>query len=186
MRIGVAGRPGETLRRQPQVAAHQGDGVDEIGDGLSYSTLDHGVAFLQRVGGQGDPGKESQQDRRGAGDGQVDHWRRLHAQMGPHLLKSDLSCQRTEPFQDLRRVCRRVGAQQGWGAKAPCRIILETTAVVLSRGRQAAFDLRGGTPTASVGGATLTTPTCEPSAEGRSSSSILPTTQRPSSGCLAS
>ena len=29
LRIGVAGRPGETLRRQPQVAAHQGDGVDE-------------------------------------------------------------------------------------------------------------------------------------------------------------
>ena len=120
LRIGVAGRPGETLRRQPQVAAHQGDGVDEGRRRFvvpGRSTLDHGVAFLQRVGGQGDPGKESQQDRRGAGDGQVGPLALgLHAQMGPHLLKSDLQLPaQHEPFQDLRRVCRRVGAQQGLG-----------------------------------------------------------------------
>ena len=89
LRIGAGCR--RTLRRQPQVAPHQGNGLHEgrrrlvIPSGLA---LGHGVSFLQRVGGQSDPGEDSQQDGRGAGDGQVGPLALgFHAQVGPHLLK---------------------------------------------------------------------------------------------------
>ena len=47
------------------------------------------MMFLQGVGGQGGPGKETQQDGRGTGDGQVGPLALgFHAQMGPHLWNS--------------------------------------------------------------------------------------------------
>ena len=128
LRIGVAGRPGETLWRQPQVAPRQGDGVHEGRRRFvvpSSSAVGHGVAFLQRVGGQGGPGKEAQQDRRGAGDGPVGPLALgLHAQVGPHLLKGDLQLlAQDKPFQDLvgsadgsvhSRAC---GVKAPWGSR---------------------------------------------------------------------
>ena len=98
--------------------------------------LGHGVSFLQRVGGQCGPGEEPQQDRRGAGDGQVGPLALgLHAQVGPHLLKEpapylirgDLQLPaQDKPFQDLGRVRRWVGAQQGLGGEGALGIAVST------------------------------------------------------------
>ena len=42
----------------------------------------------------------------------------LHAQMRPHLLEGDLQLPaQHKPFQDLRRVRRRIGAEQGLGSE---------------------------------------------------------------------
>ena len=104
------------------MASHQGNGVHEgrrrlvIPSGLA---LGHRVSFLQRVGGQGDPGEDSQQDGRGAGDGQVGPLALgFQAQVGPHLLKGNFQLPaQDKPFQDLGRVRRGVGAQQGLGGE---------------------------------------------------------------------
>ena len=79
------------------------------------------MMLLQGVGGQGGPGEETQQDGRGAGDGQVGPLTLgFHAQMGSHLLKGDFQLPaQDKPLQDLGRVCRWVGAEQAWGWKAP-------------------------------------------------------------------
>ena len=71
--------------------------------------------------------EEPQQDGRGAGDGQIGPLALgLHAQVGTHLLKEpapylirgDLQLPaQDKPFQDLGRVRRWVGAQQGLGGE---------------------------------------------------------------------
>ncbi len=82
------------------------------------------MLFLQGVGGQGGPGEETQQSRRGAGDGQVGPLALgLHAQMGAGLLKGDLP-----PEADQRRTNHSriwVGSADGsvqrraWGSNVP-------------------------------------------------------------------
>ena len=96
----------------------------KVGDGLSYQAAVRWVMFLQRMGGYGGPGKEAQQSRRGAGNGQVRPLALgLHAQVGPHLLKGDLQLPaQDKPFQDLGRVRRRVGAEQGLGVEDALRV----------------------------------------------------------------
>ena len=76
---------------------------------------------MQGMGGQGDPGKDPQQDGSSAGDGQVGPLALgFHVQMGPRFLKSDLKLPaQHKPLQDLCRRCRRVGARRAWGSKAP-------------------------------------------------------------------
>ena len=104
------------------MASHQGDGVHEGGRRFvvpGRSALGHGVLFLQPVSGQGGPGEEPQQDGCGAGDGQIGPLALgFHAQVGSHLLESNFQLPaQDEPFQDLGRVRRWVGAQQGLGGE---------------------------------------------------------------------
>ena len=77
----------------------------------------HRMLILQGVGGQGGPGEEAQQSRRGAGDGQVGPLALgLHAQMGARFLKGDLELPAQDKLlQDLGPVRRRVGAEEGLG-----------------------------------------------------------------------
>ena len=72
------------------------------------------MAVLQRVSGQGGPGKDTNQDRSSAGDGLVRPLvLGLHAQMGPHLLEINFQLPaQHKPSQDLGRVRRRVGTEQ--------------------------------------------------------------------------
>ena len=100
------------------MAPDQGDGVHEGRRRLVVPggpALGHGVPFLQRVSGQCGPGKETQQDGRGAGDGLVRPLALgLHAQVGPRLPEGDLQLPaQHKPLQDLGRVRRRVGTEQG-------------------------------------------------------------------------
>ena len=88
------------------MASRQGDGVHEGWRRLVVLggfTLGDGMMFLQGVGGQGGPGEETQQDGRGAGDGQVRPLALgLHAQMGPDLMEGDFQLPaQDKPFQDL-------------------------------------------------------------------------------------
>ena len=104
------------------MAAHQGDSVHEGRRRLvvpGCGALGHGVPLLQRVGGQGDPGEEPQQDGRGAGDGQVRPLALgLHAQVGPHLLKGALQLPKQDkPLEDLGRIRRRIGTEQSLGVE---------------------------------------------------------------------
>ena len=63
----------------------------------------------------GGPREEPHQDWRSTGNGLVRPLALgLHAQVGPHLLEGDLMLPaQYKPFQDLRRVRRRVGTEQG-------------------------------------------------------------------------
>ena len=121
----------KTLRRQPQAPPHQGDGVDEGRRRLvvpGRGALGHGAPVLQGMCGQGGPGEEPQQDRSGACDGQVlPLTLGLHAQMGPHLLKGDLSAeadQRSTNHCSIRVgsaagsvQCSACGAKEPWGSR---------------------------------------------------------------------
>ena len=73
----------------------------------------------QQMGCQGGPGEESHQDWRSTSDGLIRPLALgLHAQMRPHLLEGDLQLPaQHKPFQDLRRIRRRIGAEQGLGSE---------------------------------------------------------------------
>ena len=77
------------------------------------------MTFLQRVGGQGGPRKETQQGGGGTGDGRVGPLALgLDAQVGAHLLKGDLQLPaQDKPFQDLGRIRRRVSTEQSLGVE---------------------------------------------------------------------
>ena len=82
------------------------------GDGLSYQALalGHGAPFLQRVRVV----QEKSPSRAGVVPmARSDHWRCLHTQMGSYR-EGDLQLPaQYKPFQDLGRVRRRVGTEQG-------------------------------------------------------------------------
>ena len=83
------------------------------------SSLDDRAAFLECVGGQGNPGKQAHQDGRSAGDGPV---RPLaldfHSQVSSHLLEGRLQLpSQHKPFHHLRRSHCRIGAQESLGVE---------------------------------------------------------------------
>ena len=104
------------------MAAHQGDGIHEGRRRLgvpSRCAMGRGSLLPQQMGRQGGPGEEPHQDRRGASDGLIRPLALgLHAQMRPHLLEGDLQLPaQHKPFQYLRRIRRRIGAEQGLGSE---------------------------------------------------------------------
>ena len=108
----------KTLRRQPQVAAHQGDGVHEGRRRLvvpSRCAMGRGSLLPQKLGCQGGPREEPHQDWRSTGNGSIRPLALgLHARVSPHLPGGDLQLPaQHKPLQDLRWVRRRIGTEQG-------------------------------------------------------------------------
>ncbi len=100
---------------------HQGDGIQESRRRLvapSGGALGYGMIFLQSMGGQSASGEEARQDGRGAGDGQAGPLALgFHARMGASFLEGDFELPtQHKPLEDLGRVRRRAGAEQGLGA----------------------------------------------------------------------
>ena len=98
-----AGAPGRWHPRRSATAWYQA------------RAMGRGSLLPQQMGRQGGPREEPHQDRRSTGNGQVRPLALgLHAQVSPHLLKGDLQLPaQHKPFQtDLRRVRRRIGAEQ--------------------------------------------------------------------------
>ena len=94
IRVGPVKNP----RTPAQVAAHQGDGIHEGRRRLGVPSrcgMGRGSLLPQQMGRQSGPGEESQQGRRGAGNGQGPLALGLHSQVSPHLLEGDLVARRT-------------------------------------------------------------------------------------------
>ena len=123
-----------TLGRQPQVPAHQGDGIHEGRRRLgvpSRCAVGRGSLLPQQMGRQGGPGEEASSGSAWCESMACSgHWRWVSTPRSPHLLEGDLQLPAQHPFQDLRRVRRRIGAEtrpgelnSPWGSrtKTPAR-----------------------------------------------------------------
>ena len=126
---GGTGRPGlsvyqgrrrtvKTLRRQPQVAAHLSHGIQKGRQRLgvpSRCAMGRGSLLPQQVSRRRDPGEEPHDGWRCTGNGSVRSLAvGLHPQVSPRLLKGELQLPaQDKPFQDLGRVRRWVGTEQG-------------------------------------------------------------------------
>ena len=96
---------------------HQRDRIDESGLTLRIpgARTQGNRAFVpQQPGGERNPGEQSQQQWRGAGDGSVRPLAlSLHSEVGAHLLEGDLDAPaQQKPLDDLKRIGPSIGADQ--------------------------------------------------------------------------
>ena len=110
----------------PQLLSNnrQGIGKGRQRLGVPRRLTDRKPAVLAVVSQQGHQRKQSQQGRRGAGNGQIRPLAlRLDPQMGPHFVERDLQLPaHDEPLQDLHRIGGQIGAQQGLRLELTFRI----------------------------------------------------------------